>query len=119
MTLSSLRVLPADLTVDQLWPYLQQKSEKQINQESSSLPIAIVDRGGKFLGLLDSWHLLEFISTIEDLKLNISTPEKSSEMPQIVTKDLLDRENSKDIFLSLFINRAFRKVASTSNVTKQ
>ncbi|NEQ41132.1 MAG: hybrid sensor histidine kinase/response regulator [Okeania sp. SIO3I5] len=89
LTLSSLRILPADLTVEKLWPYLQPKSEKQINQESSSLPIAVVDRGGKFLGLLDSWRLLEFISTIEDLKLNISTPEKSSEMSQIVTKDLL------------------------------
>ncbi|NES06428.1 MAG: hypothetical protein F6K22_28600, partial [Okeania sp. SIO2F4] len=63
LTLRSLRILPADLTVDKLWPYLQPKSEQQTNQESHSLPIAVVDTEGKFLGLLDSWRILEFIST--------------------------------------------------------
>ncbi|MGD1806337.1 ATP-binding response regulator [Dapis sp. BLCC M126] len=91
LTLGSLRILPADLTVENLWPYLQPKSEKQINQKSSSLPIAVVDREGKFLGLLDSLRLLEFISTTEDLKLNISEPENSPETQQTVIKDLVNQ----------------------------
>ncbi len=91
LTLDNMRILPADLTVEKLWPYLQSKSEKQINQESSSLPIAVVDEEGKFLGLLDSLRLLEFLSTTENLKLNISEPENSPQTQQIVTKDLLNQ----------------------------
>ncbi|WP_426562671.1 ATP-binding response regulator [Dapis sp. BLCC M172] len=91
LTLGSLRILPADLTVEKLWPYLQPKSERDINQEYSSLPIAVVDKEGKFLGLLDSLRLLEFLSTTEELKLNISEPENSPEQEQIVTKDLLNQ----------------------------
>ncbi|MEM1170201.1 MAG: ATP-binding protein [Cyanobacteria bacterium P01_H01_bin.35] len=91
LTLDSLRILPADLTVEKLWPYLQPQSEKKINQEDSSLPIAVVDREGKFLGLLDSLRLLEFLSTTEELKINISEPENSLETQQIATKDLLNQ----------------------------
>lgn len=95
LALSSLRILPADLTVDKLWPYIQPESENEIEQESLRLPIAVVDGEGKFLGLLDSWRLLEFISTTENLKLNISELENSPEVEQIVTKDLLDQEQEK------------------------
>ncbi|NES06987.1 MAG: response regulator [Okeania sp. SIO2F4] len=41
--------------------------------------------------MLDSWRILEFISTTEDLKLNISEPENSPQTQQIVTKDLLNQ----------------------------
>ena len=91
LTLSSLRILPADLTVDKLWSYFQPQSKKEINHKSSSIPIAAVDQEGKFLGLLDSWRLLEFLSASEDLKLNISEPENSPEIQEIVTKDLLNQ----------------------------
>ncbi len=101
LILRTLRMLPADLTVDKLWPYLQAKSEKQINQESDisnlespSSPIAVVDKEGKFLGLLDSLRVLEFIATNQEQKAKlrgkncISESENSTETEQIVTKDL-------------------------------
>ena len=91
LTLNSLRILPADLTVDKLWSYFQSKSDNQINYKYSSTPIAAVDQEGKFLGLLDSWRLLEFLSTNEELKLDISERENYPEMPEIVTKDLLSQ----------------------------
>ncbi|MCL2934345.1 MAG: HAMP domain-containing histidine kinase, partial [Trichodesmium sp. MAG_R03] len=91
LKLSSLRILPADLTVDKLWSYFQPQSGKQINHKYSSIPIAAVDQEGKFLGLLDSWRLLEFLSTNEDLKLNISESENFPEIQEIVTKDLLNQ----------------------------
>ncbi|MEB3339991.1 MAG: hybrid sensor histidine kinase/response regulator [Okeania sp.] len=90
LILNSLMILSANLTVDKLWSYLQSQSKKQqINQEYSSLPIALVDRKGKFLGLLDSWQLLEFISKTEDQKPNSSKQKKSSETQQIITKDFV------------------------------
>ena len=93
LKLSSLRILPADLSLDKLWPYVQSQFEKQINKEYSRLPIAIVDGEGKFLGLLDSWRLLEFFSTTQKLKLNISESENSPQMQQeIVVKDSLNHE---------------------------
>jgi signal transduction histidine kinase/ActR/RegA family two-component response regulator len=45
-----LATLPADLTLQQFWPHFQQRPDW-----------AIVDRGGKFLGLLDCQRLLQFL----------------------------------------------------------
>lgn len=45
-----LATLPADLNLQQFWPHLQQRPDW-----------AIVDRSGKFLGLLDSQRLLQFL----------------------------------------------------------
>ncbi|WP_293161879.1 hybrid sensor histidine kinase/response regulator [Okeania sp. SIO2C9] len=80
LTLNGLRVLSADLTITELWPYLQTQSEGQINEESDTLdiappstPIAVVDREGKFLGLLDTWRLLEFIATNQALETKLSS----------------------------------------------
>ncbi|NER03629.1 MAG: hybrid sensor histidine kinase/response regulator, partial [Okeania sp. SIO3C4] len=80
LTLNGLRVLSADLTITELWPYLQARSEGQINQESdtldlasSSKPIAVVDKEGKFLGLLDTLRLLEFIATNQALEAKLSS----------------------------------------------
>lgn len=80
LTLNGLRVLSADLTITQLWPYLQAQSEGQINEEFDTLdlahpstPIAVVDREGKFLGLLDTWRLLEFIATNQALEATLSS----------------------------------------------
>ncbi|MGK7922312.1 MAG: ATP-binding protein [Trichodesmium sp.] len=91
LKLVSLRILPVDFTIDELWPYLQQKLDEQINIGSNiyniefpSLPIAIVDKEGKFLGLLDSLRILEFIATnqYQTLQLKerncISEPENST-----------------------------------------
>ncbi|NEO54647.1 MAG: hybrid sensor histidine kinase/response regulator [Okeania sp. SIO3B5] len=80
LTLNGLRVLSADLTITQLWPYLQAQSEGKINEESDTLgiappstPIAVVDKAGKFLGLLDTWYLLEFIATNQVLEAKLSS----------------------------------------------
>ncbi|MDY7003876.1 MAG: ATP-binding protein [Cyanobacteriota bacterium] len=80
LTLNGLRVLSADLTITQLWPYLQAQSEGQIDRESdtldlesSSTPIAVVDKEGKFLGLLDTLRLLEFIARNQDTKAKLSS----------------------------------------------
>ncbi|NET29870.1 hybrid sensor histidine kinase/response regulator [Okeania sp. SIO1I7] len=79
LTLNSLRVLSADLPITKLWPYLQAQSEGQINQESDTLdlaspstPIALVDKEGKFLGLLNTLRLLEFIAINQDREAELS-----------------------------------------------
>lgn len=55
LTLNGLRVLSADLTITELWPYIQARAEGQIDRESDTLdiaspstPIAVVDKEGKF-----------------------------------------------------------------------
>ncbi|NES64522.1 MAG: hybrid sensor histidine kinase/response regulator, partial [Okeania sp. SIO2D1] len=79
LTLNGLRVLSADLTITELWPYLQAQSEGQIEESDTldigppSIPIAVVDREGKFLGLLDTWRLLEFIATNQALEAKLNS----------------------------------------------
>lgn len=94
LTLNNLRVLSADLPITQLWPYLQAESEGQINLEfdtldfaSPSTPIALVDKGGKFLGLLDSLRLLEFIATNQDQEAKLSRKNCISTTENSIKKD--------------------------------
>lgn len=51
--ISPLAILPIDLTLDQLFPYLQNRSP--------NCTYAIVDPENRFLGLLDDWRLLQYL----------------------------------------------------------
>lgn len=53
-----LAIVPAELTLKQFWPYLQE-SDRKTNSFSDW---ALVDKAGKFLGLLDSEYLLQFVA---------------------------------------------------------
>ncbi len=103
LTLGRLRLLPADLTVSQLWPYLQSQSEQQTHQESEtynlvspSLPTALVNKKGGFSGLLDSWRLLEFICTAQSQKQKLGRK-----------NCLLPRDNSTEIDQKLIKEQDF------------
>lgn len=79
--IGSLRVFPAYFHLGELWPYLKRELNREMMDKSSpcscsikfpsqkaesakkeEMPIALVDVNGKFLGLLDSLRLLEFIA---------------------------------------------------------
>lgn len=72
LILKSVRVLPADLSFAKLWLHLESTSEVETNKESavanlcaSSVPIALVNSNGEFLGLLDSLRLVEFLASTQ------------------------------------------------------
>lgn len=67
-----LAIVPADFTLKQFWPYLQEPT----HQTNSFSHWALVDKAGKFLGLLDSEHLLQFV--VKGL-----LPENLSDIPTI------------------------------------
>lgn len=50
---SPLEILPVNLTLDRLFPYLEERGDRAA--------YAIVDADDKFLGLLDSWRLLQYL----------------------------------------------------------
>lgn len=93
LMLDRIRILPADLSVANLWPHLDSKSEVETNEESafvnfsfSGVTIALVNRKGEFVGLLDSLRLLEFIASTQQ-----------SQNPQWQENNHISyRENSKE-----------------------
>ncbi len=106
LTFGRVRILPAELSVGNLWKYLvNSRSEVESNKEYSipslcagSVPIALVDNNGKFLGLLDSLRLLEFIGSIQENK-HLQWPGKNL---------ISYRENSEGIFARGTSHQAFR-----------
>lgn len=57
--ITPLITLPAEFSLPEFWPYLGNK----ISQLDKSQDVGLVNLSGKFLGLLDIQHLLEFIAT--------------------------------------------------------
>ncbi|MFB2839269.1 ATP-binding protein [Floridanema evergladense] len=65
--ITPLITLPAEFSLREFWPYLQ----NEISRLEKTQDLGLVNLAGKFLGLLDIKTLLEFIATnLSDLQLN-------------------------------------------------
>lgn len=72
-----LATLPEDLTLQQFWPHFQQRPDW-----------AIVDRNGKFLGLLDCQRLLQFLLAHPQAILTNEQPPQQGSVAQVEANSL-------------------------------
>ena len=75
-----LIVLPARISVKDLLPYLQVSNSVESNHKS----FALVDLEGKFLGLLDSWSLLQSLLTSSKTFSAITPEQKTLTFQQLL-----------------------------------
>lgn len=85
IAIEPITIVPAALSVSEFWQYLQ---KEQLNSPAhsqsvggfSKSPIALTDASGKFLGLLESLSLLQFIAAFNSSSQAESTAVKEIEL---------------------------------------
>ncbi|GBF79833.1 two-component sensor histidine kinase [Aphanothece sacrum FPU1] len=86
-----LVLIPADLTVTDFLPYLQEKNyQPQVPQP----PYGLIDESGKFLGLLNTWEMLQTLLNQEII---------FSQQPSFETSEPLLRELLEDLPLPMML----------------
>lgn len=94
IAIAPLRTVPSDLSVTELWQYLQ-TAELNPSEESSETegkyldrPIALTNSEGQFLGLLNSLNLLQFFALNSSFIKQSTAPEYSLKAQQTAVREL-------------------------------